>query len=200
MAEYLTVKEFARKYGKDPGNIRLMLLNGAIKGEKLGSQWIIPKDTPYPPDRRIKSGDYRNWRKKLSVARNSPELMNVLTEMCSRMERIYGDMLEKVILYGSYARGEQTEDSDVDIAVFLKSEETAEMHSSMLDIVVDCELDAGVTLSFITLETDEFLEWKRTLPFYGNIDREGIIIWKAAQKSDPCKDMRRVSKIMDAPV
>ena len=157
MAEYLTVKEFARKYGKDPGNIRLMLLNGAIKGEKLGSQWIIPKDTPYPPDRRIKSGDYRNWRKKLSVARNSPELMNVLTEMCSRMERIYGDMLEKVILYGSYARGEQTEDSDVEIAVFLNSEETAEMHSSMLDIVVDCELDAGVTLSVITLETDEFL-------------------------------------------
>ena len=174
MADYLTVKEFARKYGKDPGNIRLMLLNGAIKGEKLGSQWIIPKDTPYPPDRR--------------------------NEMCFHMERIYGGMLEKVILYGSYARGEQTEDSDVDIAVFLNSEETAEMHSAMLDIVVDCELDAGLTLSVITLDTEDFHKWNRTLPFYGNIDREGIIIWKAAQKNDPCMDMRRVSKIMDAPV
>ncbi len=53
MAEYLTVKKFARKNGKDPGNIRRMLLNGAIKGEKLGSQWIIPKNIPYPEDKRI---------------------------------------------------------------------------------------------------------------------------------------------------
>ncbi len=64
MNEYYTVKEFANKYHKDPGNVRRMLISGKIKGEKIGNQWVIHKDTGYPSDGRIKSGKYKNWRKK----------------------------------------------------------------------------------------------------------------------------------------
>jgi predicted nucleotidyltransferase len=37
------------------------------------------------------------------------------------LEDIYGDRLERVILFGSRARGEARPDSDYDVAVFLKS-------------------------------------------------------------------------------
>ena len=87
--------------------------------------------------------------------------------------------IEKVTLFGSYARGEQTPDSDIDVAVLLKDGITEEMHDEMIELVVDLELDLGITVSVVPVEYDNYLKWKRLLPFYKNIDREGIVIWKA---------------------
>ena len=52
MIDYYTVTEYSKRTGKDPGNIRKMLLQGKLVGEKLGNQWIIPKDAVYPDDHR----------------------------------------------------------------------------------------------------------------------------------------------------
>ena len=106
--------------------------------------------------------------------------MKALIRMSKDLKDVYGEYLVKIVLYGSYARGEQTAESDVDIAVILKDGNTEKMHEEMTDIVVDYELDQGVTLSVIQIESEQFREWNKTLPFYQNIDQEGIVIWKAA--------------------
>ncbi len=178
MKSFYTVTEYAKITGKDSGNIRRMLIQGKLAGEKLGNQWIIPKDTVWPEDRRIKSGKYRNWRTKWNIYHNEPELMKSLNQMSKKIAAIYGNRIEKVVLYGSYARGEQTIDSDVDIALFLNDSSDENLHDYMTDIVVDYELDLGVTLSVVTLEMNNYQEWRNSLPFYQNIDKEGIIIWK----------------------
>ncbi len=179
MKDYYTVTEFSKLTGKDPGNIRRMLINKEIHGEKLGSQWIIPKQTILPADKRVKSGEYRNWRKRKIVNDGSPSLLKALTDMSRRLKIIYGDSLERIVLYGSYARGEQMEGSDVDIAILLKNGNTDEMHDAMIDVVVDYELDLGLTLSVIPIEYDNYIKWINVLPFYKNIDKEGIVLWKA---------------------
>ncbi len=84
----------------------------------------------------------------------------------------------KVILYGSYARGEQEQDSDVDIALLLQDKGSEEMHDRMLDIVVDYELELAVTLSVVPIEMKQYQEWRTSLPFYKNLDKDGIILWK----------------------
>jgi uncharacterized protein len=43
----------------------------------------------------------------------------LLNEARTAIKNIYGDRLAKIILYGSYARGEQTEESDIDLLVVL---------------------------------------------------------------------------------
>lgn len=48
----------------------------------------------------------------------------------------------------------------------------------MTDVVVDYEIDIGITLSIITIKKQEFTEWKNTLPFYKNVAKEGIVLWK----------------------
>lgn len=49
----------------------------------------------------------------------------------------------------------------------------------MADVVVDYQLDLGITLSVIPIEQSEFKKWKTTLPFYKNVDKEGIVLWKS---------------------
>ena len=180
MEGYYTVSEYANITGKDTGNIRRKLIKGEIKGEKIGKQWLIPKDTIYPNDKRVKTGDYRNWRKKSDVNRTNPELMKALRKMCKDIGKVYGSMLDRIVLYGSYARGEETPDSDVDIALILKKHDTDEKHDAMTDIVIEHELRQGVTLSVISIEKKEMLDWNNVIPFYSNIDKEGIVLWKTA--------------------
>lgn len=62
--EYLSVTQFAEKFGKDVGNIRKLIKAGRIPAIKIGNQWAIPADAEPPADKRVKSGKYRNWRKK----------------------------------------------------------------------------------------------------------------------------------------
>lgn len=177
---YMTVSQYASLVGKDTSVIRRLIASGAIKAEKLGNQWILPNDTVYPIDKRIKSGEYRNWRKMSDVRKSNPILMKALSQMCNELKGIYGNQILKIVLYGSYARGEETAESDVDIALILKEADSEKTHEAMTDVVVDYELEQGVTLSVITIEYENYAEWRTTLPFYKNIDREGIVLWKAA--------------------
>ena len=74
-------------------------------------------------------------------------------------------------------------ESDIDIAVILRLPDTDELHRKMIDIVVDNELDLEITLSVITIEEDNLNEWKSTLPFYKNLLKEGISLWKNERES-----------------
>ena len=64
MSSYLSVTQYADKHGLNVARVRLMIGDGRIPAEKIGNQWAIPADTPKPDDKRIKSGNYKGWRKK----------------------------------------------------------------------------------------------------------------------------------------
>lgn len=89
---------------------------------------------------------------------------------------IYGNLIDSIILYGSVARGIQTNESDVDVAVIMRLGATAEMHDCMLDMVVDLELACNKVLSVIRIDCDRFKEWGTTLPFYQSIQKEGVVL------------------------
>lgn len=179
MADYVSVSEYARITGKDPGNIRRMLISGKLKGNKIGNQWVISREAVYPEDARVRSGKYHNSRRKTAFRNSNPDLLESLNRMCEEISRLYGDSLEQIVLYGSYARGEETPESDVDIAVILKETEDDSKHDSMTDIIVDYELEQGLVLSVVPIKAEEYRMWMRVLPFYKNIAKEGIILWKA---------------------
>jgi predicted nucleotidyltransferase len=45
----------------------------------------------------------------------------ILAQFRAALVEMYGERLDRVVLYGSRARGDEREDSDYDVAVFLKS-------------------------------------------------------------------------------
>lgn len=61
---YISIKEYAELHGKNPMNVQQKILRGGFKtARKIGRNWVIDKNEPYI-DGRVKSGKYKNWRKK----------------------------------------------------------------------------------------------------------------------------------------
>ena len=86
--------------------------------------------------------------------------------------------MEAVILFGSYARGDYTEESDIDIMILVKCR-TAELNryrDIMTDVTSRLSLAHDVLISIATADTESFDRYGRYLPFYININREGIRI------------------------
>ena len=56
--------EYARQHGRDPATARQMALRGGFKtAQKIGRDWVIDDHEPYH-DRRVKTGKYKDFRKK----------------------------------------------------------------------------------------------------------------------------------------
>ena len=106
-------------------------------------------------------------------------LQEVFEKMIPGFQTIFGNVLERIILYGSVARGTQTVESDVDIAVIVRKY-TEDMHDKMIDLTVDLELEYNKVLSVLLIDYDNFREWEDVLPFYKNMKKDGIMLWNAA--------------------
>lgn len=60
------IAEYAARIGLTANAIRRRCIRGTLPGVKMGRDWFIPADNPYT-DNRVKSGEYKNWRKKTSA-------------------------------------------------------------------------------------------------------------------------------------
>jgi predicted nucleotidyltransferase len=80
--------------------------------------------------------------------RTRQQIEALLPRIRKIIERIYGDRLVHVILYGSFARNTSTEDSDIDIAVLLKGrvDKTKEI-DKIGDAIYDLMLETGELIS-----------------------------------------------------
>lgn len=65
LEQYLTVKETAEKWSINPRTVQTMCNDGRIpNAKKFGKAWAIPDDVEKPVDKRVISGNYKDWRKK----------------------------------------------------------------------------------------------------------------------------------------
>ena len=101
-------------------------------------------------------------------------------QLIPEIVEIYGDLLVSVILYGSVARGTQTDESDIDIAVMLRSKESDDMKDRMTDVIVDLELEHNKVLSVLRIDYEKFKIWEDAMPFYKNMKEDGVVLWSVA--------------------
>lgn len=60
----IPLKEYAIRYGRDPSAFRHKALRGGFQtAQKIGRDWMIDENEPLT-DHRIRSGNYKDWRKK----------------------------------------------------------------------------------------------------------------------------------------
>lgn len=108
----------------------------------------------------------------------SNAVRDVVYGFAVRLKRILGNDLSKVILYGSYARGDYNANSDVDVMVLVKmpTEEIEKIESDIFDLAFDIEMEQNIHISPIIKNEEQFEYWVDVLPFYRNVKNEGVEI------------------------
>lgn len=103
-------------------------------------------------------------------------LQIVLSKVTEEMKLIFGDNLKAVLLYGSYARGDYNEDSDIDIFVLVDMEKVAlsryRTQVNYFAARLDLEYDVLLAIKLQDLFTFEY--YKDALPYYRNVSAEGV--------------------------
>lgn len=108
-------------------------------------------------------------------------LTTLTEELRNNTQFIFGDKLRKIILYGSYARGDFTSDSDLDIMVLADFDENEKtiLEKQVCKIASDASLDHDVTICMLLNNEDLFSSRLHISPFYRNVVSEGVEIYAA---------------------
>lgn len=112
-----------------------------------------------------------------------PQTMeNIIINYVAEIQKIYGSHLRRIILYGSYARGDFRADSDVDIMILLDlSDLEAKGYSRQLSCMTyDFNLDNDLDIKPIVKSEEHFKKWAVNYPFYANVQREGVVLYGSA--------------------
>ena len=104
----------------------------------------------------------------------------ILKELVDGILAIFDTQVIRIVLYGSYARGTNTPESDVDVALLLNGSLNRETENKLSDLVVDLNLKYDKVFSVIDIDYAVFQKWENVTPFYRNVNKEGIGLWKAA--------------------
>lgn len=94
------------------------------------------------------------------------------------MLRHYGDRLAKIVLYGSYARGDFHEESDVDYLVLLDKENVSSFEEVTTTVAdrTDYYLETSIYISAVVMSHSQFLASNRI--FYREVRRDGKYIYE----------------------
>lgn len=109
-------------------------------------------------------------------------MQNLMDRYVAEIRKIYGSHVKQIILYGSYARGDYTADSDVDIMILLDISDMAikDYRHQLSDMTYDFNLDYDLDIKPIAKSEEHFLRWIENYPFYANIQKEGVSLYGAA--------------------
>lgn len=107
---------------------------------------------------------------------DAKEMSAALAEIRDGLSALFGARLENAFLYGSYARGEQDDESDVDIlAVVDLPAKTLDLYESpVLDLAVEVGLRYDALFSVLLQDAEAFRKYRTAMPFFVNVMREGI--------------------------
>lgn len=103
------------------------------------------------------------------------ELKSILSEVKQELKKLYKDDLIEIILYGSYARGDYNENSDIDLLVVLNSIETIGKETDkIVEAIYDINLKYNTLISIVPITYKDYKSINS--PLLLNIRQEGVLV------------------------
>ncbi|MBW2037697.1 MAG: nucleotidyltransferase domain-containing protein [Deltaproteobacteria bacterium] len=100
-------------------------------------------------------------------------ISNILKEFREELENLYEKRLKGIILYGSWARGDATEDSDIDVLIVLEGKVIPGKEiDRMIDVITEINLKHGVLISIYPVSEKDYSTINS--PLLINVRREGV--------------------------
>jgi predicted nucleotidyltransferase len=109
--------------------------------------------------------------------------INALNDYLSRLVSRFGVQINRVILFGSRARGYGDAESDLDVLVIVNNSDW-QMHDAVATESFESSIKFGVLISPITMSREEY-EWNKQhrAPFYQQIEKDGYDLWTTKNAS-----------------
>ncbi len=99
-----------------------------------------------------------------------------LKEFVKRVKEKHGGRIEKIVLFGSYARGDYTRESDIDVLV-VTAEDSFKMQRMLSEIVTDILLETEEYVSVKVLSVEEYdFQERINSGFFRSVSKEGVVI------------------------
>lgn len=107
---------------------------------------------------------------------NSQLNVHAIEYLKEKLSLTFNKKLKQLILFGSYARGDNDVDSDVDLLLVISGELTKVEKEILTQIEIDVltGFDLFVT---ILVETENYYERYRWLPFFQSVEKEGVNLY-----------------------
>ena len=103
-------------------------------------------------------------------------IKEIMQQFADRVRGLLGNTLDSVIVYGSYARGDYSELSDIDVMILvtLTEERIKKISDEISDMAFEYLMKFGVDISPVITNIDHFNYWVDNLPYYRNVRDEGV--------------------------
>ena len=104
------------------------------------------------------------------------DLKTILKKISEIYYAVYGEDIVKIVLYGSYARGDYQNNSDIDIVAIVRGErgDLQERLKKVWDISSELEIEYETIVSPTVIPFEEYEKYKEDMPYYRNIQKEGV--------------------------
>ena len=104
------------------------------------------------------------------------KLDSILNRIAQQAQAVFGSRLEQVILYGSYARGDFDDESDVDIMILANVDRNSlhQFKPSFLRLTSDLGIENDVLITVTIKDSKTFHQFLEAVPFYQSVVKEGI--------------------------
>jgi predicted nucleotidyltransferase len=101
------------------------------------------------------------------------KIKEILEEFKEEVKELYGNRLRNIILYGSWARGEAKDESDIDLLIILEGKVIPGKEiDRMIDIITDINLKYGALISVYPVSEEDYSTVNS--PLLINVRREGM--------------------------
>ena len=103
-------------------------------------------------------------------------ITDIMQQFASSLRKLLGNTLDSVIVYGSYARGDYSELSDIDVMILvtLTEEKIKKISDEISDMAFEYLMKFGVDISPVVTNIDHFNYWVDNLPYYRNVRDEVV--------------------------
>ena len=109
---------------------------------------------------------------------NKSTLNQITNRVVQEVKENFGSNLDKIILYGSYARGDNDGDSDIDIMalVDVSPEDANRFDMQLTSFTSRLGLEFDVVVSLFVKDCNTFYKYLHIEPFYQNVMKDGVVL------------------------